>query len=164
VNSWSINNNKSQQPYTKISGEFRGDVIMSVVPLKERQKYNPNLLRSSYKKKLMLYKGLSIGSLVTMASSFTGSLACGILFGIGNYYYPNPPGGDFTSYYYMQDVGFYAMIAFGCLGIAALIPLILSHTVIRKRLEIAKNYTPVIGFGKDTLIIGARVRMGGRKF
>lgn len=41
VRDWSIQNNKLQKPFTSIKGEFHGDVVMSVLPIEEREKFNP---------------------------------------------------------------------------------------------------------------------------
>ncbi|HOV15644.1 MAG TPA: caspase family protein, partial [Spirochaetota bacterium] len=78
VNKWSMEKNKKQKPYTSIKGEFTGDIVLSVIPLKERQKYNPNSYANSFRKQLALYQGINYSSLSVMITCLTGTAIGGI--------------------------------------------------------------------------------------
>lgn len=161
VYDWSLEYNKFQKPYTRINGEFYGDVILSVVPLQERVAYNPDSIRESYAKRLQSFKVMNGVSLAASLTGFTGGAVGAVMFGTGHFNYMASTNGDFDLYYDMRYSGFISMVTLTGIGLAALIPFIISY-VIKPKIQKAPPMIAGIGYGNETLVLSLNLKLKAR--
>ncbi len=163
VKDWSLQKNKKQKPYTSIKGEFYGDLILSIIPLKERAKYNPFSIKNSYKKQLYLYTGLFSSSLTLMSMGLAGSaaaLAVGLV-GYSQYYKLNAGSKleDFTLYWNMKNYGIWSAIGCGILTLVAIIPFAISFTIKPKADKNMQEYSFNIGCDNDKVFLSMGIAL-----
>ena len=161
VNFWAIENNKKQKPYSSIKGEFHGDVVLSVIPLKERAKYNPYSLENSYQKKMILHNSLWYSSIAGLGVGGLGT-TIGIIVGVVGYAQYNSldfssKRDDFKTYWQMKDAGFWVAIAFGCITLGAVIPFGTSFAFKPKKDK--EKITLNIGYQNDNLVSYFRIQL-----
>lgn len=165
VKAWSMEHNKKQKPYSAIKGEFHGDMVLSVIPLKERAKYNPRLITASYKKQLLLYQVLNYSSISLLGLSVTGAIigtAIGV-YGYNQYYTqlrPDSPTDEFVQYKGMRDAGLWCAIGFGISTAVSLGPFIASF-FIRPKTKVNKlqQFSFDVGITNDRLLLAASIKL-----
>ncbi len=99
---------------------------MSVIPLKERAKYDPYSFKNNFRKQTILYQSLQYSSLgVVLTGTVATAIGMGI-FGGGYYNYSittDPKAQALRNdYYNMMNTGLLTGIIFGSVSLAFLIP------------------------------------------